>query len=235
MGKLNISSHNGPFLISGIPFHLELEKIAEKFRISPESDEFHILNDVIKKSERIGVPKAVYKIGYIENRTEDSVIINGTEFKSRVLRVNFENTERVFLYVITCGREIDDWSKLYNDPFFNYILDYVKETVLGCAVNFFFNYIKETYKLKKFSKMAPGSLMDWPIEQQKQLFDTIGNVEKTAGVILTDSFLMVPSKSVSGVIFPTEITFESCMLCPREKCPSRRAPYSSTLYNKRYR
>jgi len=151
------------------------------------------------------------------------------------LRVNLENTERVFLYVITCGKEIDDWSKSYNDPFFSYILDYIKESVLGYAVNFFFNYIKETYKLKKFSKMAPGSLNDWPIEQQRKLFDTIGNVEKTAGVILTDSFLMVPSKSVSGIIFPTEITFESCMLCPREKCSSRRAPYNSSLYDRRYR
>jgi hypothetical protein len=232
--KLKINLYDGAFLLSHIPFQLDLKKTAERFRISPESDEFHILEDILKKAEEVGIPKAVYRTGYIEKKTEESVFINGTEFKSRVLRVNLEDAHRVFLYVITCGMEIEDWSKSYNDPFFAYIVDYVKEAVLGCAVSFFFNYIKDTYKLSKFSKMAPGSLKDWPIEQQRSLFDTIGDVEKTAGVILKDSFLMVPSKSVSGIIFPTEISFESCMLCPREKCPSRRSPYNSTLYNKRY-
>jgi len=232
--KLKVSSNNNVFLISSIPFHLDLEKTAEKFRISPESKEFHTLEDMLEKAQEVGIPKALYRVGYIDKRIEESIFINGTEFKSRVLRVNLEDADRVFLYVITCGMEIEEWSKSYNDPFFAYIVDYIKESVLGCAVSFFFNYIRKTYKLSKFSKMAPGSLKDWPIEQQRQLFDTIGDVEKAAGVILKESFLMVPSKSVSGIIFPTEVSFESCILCPREKCPSRRASYNSTLYNERY-
>lgn len=43
---------------------------------------------------------------------------------------------------------------------------------------------------------------------------------------------MVPVKSVSGIFFPTEIKFESCQLCPREVCISRRAPYTPLLVNK---
>ncbi|MCM8777850.1 MAG: vitamin B12 dependent methionine synthase, partial [Candidatus Omnitrophica bacterium] len=223
------------YLLSGIPFNFNVEKIAEKFKISFDSDEFHILSDILKQAEKVAIPKAVYRVGYIDKKTEDSVTINGTEFKSRVLKVNLENTERIFLYVITCGKEIDDWSKLHTDPFFSYIIDHIKESILLSAINFFFNYIKETYKISKFSKMSPGFLKDWPIEQQRQLFDTIGDVENIAGVGLTDSFLMIPSKSVSGIIFPTEVSFESCMLCPREKCPSRRASYNSSLYNERYK
>jgi predicted transcriptional regulator len=46
---------------------------------------------------------------------------------------------------------------------------------------------------------------------------------------------MVPSKSVSGILFPTEQTFASCQLCPREGCPSRQAPYDPALYDKKYR
>ena len=50
--------------------------------------------------------------------------------------------------------------------------------------------------------------------------------------MLTDTFLMVPIKSVSGIFFPTEVSFESCQLCPRENCIGRRAPYDPALVKK---
>lgn len=84
--------------------------------------------------------------------------------------------------------------------------------------------------------MAPGSgAADvWPITQQKTLFAIFGNVEELIGVKLTDSCLMIPIKSVSGIFFPTIAKFESCMLCPRDVCPRRRAPYDLEMV-KRYR
>jgi len=36
---------------------------------------------------------------------------------------------------------------------------------------------------------------------------------------------MIPNKSVSGLFFPTEVPFESCMVCRRPHCPGRKAPY----------
>jgi len=74
--------------------------------------------------------------------------------------------------------------------------------------------------------MAPGSLPNWPIEQQKPLFELFGDVQATIGVKLTDSLLMLPAKSVSGIYFPTETSFFSCQLCPRERCDSRKAKYN---------
>jgi len=136
---------------------------------------------------------------------------------------------------VTCGKELDAWSKTYTDPLLAYFADYIKVAALGEAMKFFSDYIKETYRLSRISRMAPGSLKDWPIEQQKPLFEIMGDVKGTAGVILTDSFLMQPSKSVSGILFPTETSFESCMLCPREKCIGRRAPYNSKLYEEKYK
>ena len=50
------------------------------------------------------------------------------------------------------------------------------------------------------------------------------------GVRLTDSFLMVPNKSVSGIFFPAEVTFTSCQLCQRGVCPGRRAPFDPKLH-----
>ena len=55
------------------------------------------------------------------------------------------------------------------------------------------------------------------------------------GVKLTESYLMEPNKSVSGIRFPTEERFESCMLCPRQDCPGRRSAYDPELYDQKYR
>ena len=62
--------------------------------------------------------------------------------------------------------------------------------------------------------------------QQRQLFQLLGDVESSIGVRLTDSFLMIPNKTVSGILFPTEVPFYSCQLCTREACPRRRAEYT---------
>ena len=51
---------------------------------------------------------------------------------------------------------------------------------------------------------------------------------------LTDSFLMLPMKSVSGLYFATETSFQSCRLCPRKVCSGRQAPYEPSLWEERY-
>ena len=80
--------------------------------------------------------------------------------------------------------------------------------------------------------MRPGSgdATVWPIEQQKMLFDLLGDVRGCIGVRLTDSFLMMPNKTVSGIRVPTEKDFRSCQVCHRENCPSRSAGFDRELW-----
>ena len=82
--------------------------------------------------------------------------------------------------------------------------------------------------------MNPGSLADWPLREQRTLFALLGDVHGAIGVELTPSLLMTPTKSVSGILFPTAETFASCQLCPREECPNRRAVYDPLLFAQRY-
>ena len=82
--------------------------------------------------------------------------------------------------------------------------------------------------------MSPGSLESWPISQQVPLFELLGEAVAASGVQLTDSMLMIPTKSVSGIIFQTDDTFESCMLCQKDNCPNQRAPYNESLNEHKY-
>jgi len=104
--------------------------------------------------------------------------------------------------------------------------------VVRSAVDYIQNRLIEHYALDKMSRMSPGSLESWPIAQQKEFFSLFGDTEELIGVRLTESCIMVPLKSVSGIYFPTEISFESCQLCPRERCIGRRALYDPELVKK---
>ena len=86
--------------------------------------------------------------------------------------------------------------------------------------------LEERFGLVSLSNMSPGSLEDWPIAEQTKLFSIFGDTESLVGVRLTESLLMVPRKSISGILFPSEEGFIACRLCERERCPGRRAPFS---------
>jgi hypothetical protein len=83
--------------------------------------------------------------------------------------------------------------------------------------------------------MNPRSLADWPIEEQRLLFTLLGNAQEPIGVYLTSSLMMVLTKSVSGILFPTEFDFTSCQLRPRVVCPGRKTPYDKDSYDKKCR
>ena len=113
-----------------------------------------------------------------------------------------------------------------------YFWDALKNAVLRATVTYLAAHLQRTYALGPLARMNPGSLADWPVTQQLALFALLGDVETGIGVTLTDHCLMLPLKSVSGLYFPTEVTFESCQLCPRTRCEGRRAAYDPAVQKK---
>jgi hypothetical protein len=55
-------------------------------------------------------------------------------------------------------------------------------------------------------------------------------VESRIGVWLTESFFMVPTKSVSGIRFASERDFRSCQVCRRAECSHRAAAFDPALW-----
>ncbi|MDX2500360.1 MAG: vitamin B12 dependent-methionine synthase activation domain-containing protein, partial [Deltaproteobacteria bacterium] len=111
----------------------------------------------------------------------------------------------------------------------NFYLDTIGNVALNSARKQLKRHLKSEFALEKISSMAPGSLPDWPIEEQAPLFKLLGDVDAAIGVKLSNSLLMLPAKSISGIYFPTEVSFFSCQLCPRERCESRKAKYDPKL------
>ena len=169
------------------------------------------------------------------NSTRPSARMGRARFVSQVLRANLDKVERVFPYVATCGQELDSIPVADDDIFGQFCWDTIKEMALHVALSHLFDHLKEVHALETLSSMNPGSgdMNVWPIEQQKELFAFFGDVQQLIGVVLADSCLMLPNKSVSGLFFSSEHGFQSCQLCHRDECPRRRAPFDPHLWEER--
>ncbi|HHY82533.1 MAG TPA: vitamin B12 dependent methionine synthase [Clostridiales bacterium] len=222
-------------VLDNISFKVDLDRLFRRIHLDPQSEDAALVRNMAAKAEEIGRPKAMYKLSAIDSKQQDHVIVDGVRLSSRVMKVNFENINRVIPYAATCGRELYDWAQGIEDMLEQYWASIIMEQALEEAIKHLNMHLEERFKLGKVKSMNPGSLEDWPISQQKELFSILGNVREAIGLELTDSFLMIPIKSVSGILFQTESDFESCQLCPRENCPNRRAEYNPDLYKEFYK
>ena len=221
-------------ILDNIPFEPHFSTLMRKLHVKEGSSAVKKLERLVQEAQPIARPKAVYREVYVESRGKDYVTFDGIKFSSRVLRVNLEQAHRVFIYVATGGQELDEWSHGIDDMLEGYWADAIAEMALRSATQTLKRYLIEHYRLGNTSSMSPGSLEDWPIQQQRVLFAALGDPEADIGVRLSDSLLMIPTKSLSGLRFPIEENFESCQLCPRDRCPGRRAKYDAELYAKKY-
>jgi len=218
-------------VLNNIRCEIDLVKLQEKLHLKEGSEELCEILKLAAEAQLIAKPKAVYKRSKIEARGTNFVVIEGIEFISHILRVNLEDTSLVFPYVVTCGTELEVWSKQFDDIYVSYCVDAIKDMVLSSARQEFETFLDREFDLGHAVNMYPGSLPDWPIQQQKPLFELLGNVEELSGAQLTDSYLMFPLKTISGIRFPKEGTFESCQLCLKEKCHNRKTPYNEALHH----
>ena len=232
--KTEVLGAPGAVVMDDIAFEPNLRKLTKKLRAKEGTRHAEQLKSLLDEANAIARPQAMYTAAYVNSRDESSVVIGGIEFNSRVLRVNLNDVHRVFPFAVSCGRELHEWMRDKDDMLLRYYADVISEEALRAAAAELKRHVVRRYGLGRTSTMSPGSLEDWPIQEQRPLFQLLGDPEEAMGVRLTDSMLMIPSKSMSGIRFPVEKTFESCQLCQRERCPSRKAPYDQGLYVRRY-
>jgi len=215
-----------------IPLNLDMERLLQRLHLSPESDDAKEFGDLVQAMQECAKPKAVYRESFIDSKGEDTVTIDQVVFTSRTLRMNLDPVERVFPFIATCGREADDSGLAEGDVLKDFWFETIKAALLRSATAYLNEQLQRKYALGKTSSMSPGSgdVTVWPIEQQSNLFSLFDDVEELIGVRLTDSFLMVPNKSVSGIRFPTEVDFRTCQVCRRENCPSRSAEFDEVMW-----
>lgn len=225
---------NGPVILENIPFDIDNEVLEQRLHLEGHHRFRGELTQLIEQARPLAQPRAMFRMAFVQARGDDWVIVDGMRLESRILRVNLEAVHRLFPYVATCGSELADWARSLDGGLQHFLAAAICEAALYLAFRSLKEHIADRYDTGDLSFMSPGSLPDWPLDQQRPLFSLLGDPRAAMGVTLTDSFLMTPLKSVSGVFFATRAGFESCQLCPRDACPGRRAPYDEHLLQTKY-
>jgi hypothetical protein len=220
-------------VLADIPFAPQAEELRQALRVRSETDA-RALEQLCAEAADLARPKAAYRPALISEHGEEGVLIDDIPLASRVLGVNLRSVHRVFLYLATCGVELDAWAHSLDDMLHRFWAEELKVQALRAAVRALNARIEADYHPGKTKVMNPGSLADWPLSQQRPFFRLMGDAAGQLGITLSESCLMTPNKSVSGLRFPTESGFESCQLCPMPDCPGRRAPYDAGLYARVY-
>ena len=176
-------------------------------------------------SVAVAKPLGVYMEAPARVIDRGKVEIGGTVFKSRALSKNLEGLETVYPFLVTIGRELDEYPLEPGRMMLRFFLDTIKTLVLVTAVNYLAERIHFKYGLTGIAHMNPGEIPDWPITEQKPLFSLFHGAEKEIGVELRPGGIMKPVKSRSGVIFENDCEFATCFLCTQEGCPGRRYKY----------
>lgn len=211
-------------------WELPLDKVLRRLHIQDEEDAA-LIRPYYEKAMELARPKALIKECFVDSIAGDAVTIDGITFHSAAMASHLKDIHRVFAYITTCGSEVDEWSHSVDDYIMSLWLDMLKEMILGECMKCFFERVKKQNAITKFATLNPGSgdADVWPIAQQVGLFELIGDVEADIGVRLKPSYLMLPTKSTSGILFPTSMDYVNCVLCTRETCPNRRGPYDAQL------
>lgn len=209
-----------------IPFAPDREKLLASMGLEADSEEAEDFFVILDQAVPLTRPKAALGETTVEAVAEDGrVRVGGVDFHSRLLAKNLANEKTVWPYLATCGRELYDFVMAMPDPFERFWGEAIMQQALSDVRAALESVLSERFYAGKTASMGPGSLPDWPIDEQLPLFRLLGDAAAFCGVTLTDSLLMLPNKSISGIRFPNEHGYVNCALCPRDRCSNRKAPY----------
>jgi hypothetical protein len=215
-------------ILTDIPFQSDREWLAKWLGKAAESD---AVKDLLGQAVKVAKPKALFYEHRVEAGGKDFVIVEGVMFSSKVLATNLARSLGVFPFAATCGEELENWSEGLSgaDKIF---ADAIMGMGLWQVVKALDQEIIKRHGPGNVCMMNPGSLPDWPLSEQTNLFSLLGDTKDEIGLELLENLFMRPKMSASGIKFYAEFQYENCMLCDKKDCPGRRAEFDAQLSEK---
>lgn len=174
-------------------------------------------------------PQLFYRTKKIEAVNNGSIRIEGgISFTSSNFSKAMKNCDEIICFIATIGNDIEEEITLLTEENYlsnAYILDSMGSVTVENMVEEFYQDMRDKYiaEGKKVTlRFSPG-YCDCPIADQEKLFSCFDSFQ--IGVELTDSCLMLPRKSVSGIfgVLPSNMpVYNPCSECNRINCPYKR-------------
>lgn len=158
-------------------------------------------------------------------RAADGVAVGGCFFQSRILSRQLGESSSAFLYVATCGPAIGQAAAQSTDMLDHFLLDQLAYMSYLAAMEALAADMEPLLGIEKYRLLCPGSIPDWSVAEVPRIFRLLDGLPERLGLRVLDSGMIEPLKSTSGVLYETAEEFESCAICPRIRCESRRVPF----------
>lgn len=213
-GELNVTAHDLEKLLGLVP-----ENTLEPFQ--------QFIGDVLDVAQTLSnIRGSVFIFDSIyPDTSRNTITINGVVFETgKIVTRQLRNSTAAALFVCTAGSELEEFSKaqmnMGNIPE-AYVADMAGSLIVEAAMD----KIQDQFagelnlqNLKSTNRYSPG-YCGWQVQEQQKLFSLLP--ENTCNIRLTESSLMLPIKSVSGIIgIGSEVRYNpyTCNICEMDHC-----------------
>lgn len=190
----------------------------------------HMIEEALREAGELCNIRAEYRL-YDEvslNNIDKSLTINNIHFDIKEAAFSqLKKTESVAVFACTAGEGIGKKTRelmMEGDPLKGYIFDVAGSAVVDAAAGLMQDKLAESHVIsgKKITNRYYPGYCGWSVEEQHKLFKLLP--DNFCGIRLTDSALMDPVKSASGIIGIGEhvkyIRY-TCSYCERTDCAYR--------------
>jgi hypothetical protein len=190
-----------------------------------------LISDVLKESAEISNIKAQYTIFNDIRFVVDtrSIVINNVGFQiEKIVFSQIRKSVSAAIFFCTAGKEIGNRSRKAmeeRDLLRGYIYDVIGSEIAEAAADLMQDELEKelnTEGLKMTNRYSPG-YCGWDVAEQHKLFRLVP--DNYCGIRLTESALMDPVKSVSGIIgIGANVKFNpyTCRMCNMKDCIYRK-------------
>lgn len=186
---------------------------------------------VCRQLEGDAQPQAFFRDYPLTANADGMLIIDGMQIRSRGLFKNMSGCERVILLAATLGAQVDRW--LYRlgrlDVTGQVILQAAAAAYLEAYLDWIQDHLRQEGKKQGWyirPRFSPG-YGDLGLEYQKWMAQEL-QLQKRLGIVLSDSLMMSPSKSVTALIGVSRSDIRclhnGCETCVKTDCAFRRQP-----------
>ncbi len=208
-----------------------LSNIGYSDEYQPSARIASLVNDYVENYHDLIASSYSYNIRDVESVTGARVNIGDSiTLESKVIARLLKRCEKVAVFTLTIGNHLEEMvAHLAENGLVLQatVLDAIGSGATEKLADYVDDRIKRMAKIEGLvtsQRFSPG-YCDWEVSQQKMVFKALNG--DTAGIRLTESLLMVPRKSVSGIIgigpaHHNIANYNPCHTCNKKDCPGRR-------------
>lgn len=198
-------------------------------REQPDGQVLGLVESCIKELTDRVRPRHLTREYALELLPGDKIFGGCFQVESRALSRNLKDCGRVIVFAATLGAEVDYLLQRYGRLAMSraVVLQAASAAMIEAYCDLVCRELAERYAARGLylrPRFSPG-YGDLPLSIQPDLLNAL-EAGKRIGIKLTESFLMMPSKSVSAVIGvsekPHRCEVKGCEACEKTDCPYRR-------------